>query len=165
MTRENAGLKSDENETLARHYLDLVVVGTDVAALTTTVPTFFTLTRTFSADAVETKPDRRVFPSRSFKIDMAYGFRRRNLTRIFILISAAILIRLATSSNSSSSKTKTHEIQGHGVLDFVHGSEYALDARRHAFLQSRVGRDEREDLMSDIVRNGVDDYWERFQKP
>ena len=96
---------------------------------------------------------------------MAYGFRRRNLTRIFILISAAILIRLATTSKSSSSKAKTHEIQGHGVLDFVHGSEYALDARRHAFLQSRVGRDEREDLMSDIVRNGVDDYWERFQKP
>ena len=96
---------------------------------------------------------------------MAYGFRRRNLTRIFILFSAAILIRLATTSKSSSSKTKTHEIQGHGVLDFVHGSEYALDARRHAFLQSRVGRDEREDLMSDIVRNGVDDYWERFQKP
>jgi hypothetical protein len=97
---------------------------------------------------------------------MAYGFRRRNLTRIFILISAAILIRLATTSkSSSSSKAKTHEIQSHGVLDFVHGSEYALDARRHAFLQSRVGRDEREDLMSDIVRNGVDDYWERFQKP
>ena len=96
---------------------------------------------------------------------MAYGFRRRNLTRIFILISAAVLIRLATTSNSSSSNAKSHEIQGHGVLDFVHGSEYALDARRHAFLQSRVGRDEREDLMSDIVRNGVDDYWERFQKP
>jgi len=96
---------------------------------------------------------------------MAYGFRRRNLTRIFILISAAILIRLATSSKSSSSKTKNNEIQGHGVLDFVHGSEYALDSRRHTFLQSRVGRDEREDLMGDIVRNGVDDYWERFQKP
>ena len=98
---------------------------------------------------------------------MALGFRRRNLTRIFILISAAVLIRLATSSksSSSSSRTKTHEIQGHGVLDFVHGSESALDARRHAFLQSRVGRDERSDLMSDFVRNGVDDYWERFQKP
>lgn len=135
-----------------------------------TVLTFFTLARTFStchlADAVDSRSDRRVFlPAHSRHTDMAYGFRRRNLTRIFILLSAAILIRLATSSKSSSSKTKTHEIQGHGVLDFVHGSEYALDARRHAFLQSRVGRDEREDLMSDIVRNGVDDYWERFQKP
>jgi hypothetical protein len=96
---------------------------------------------------------------------MALGRPRRYLTRILILISAAILIRLATSSKSSSSSTKSHEIQGHGVLDFVHGSERALDARRHAFLQSRVGRDEREDLMSDIVRNGVEDYWERFQKP
>jgi hypothetical protein len=96
---------------------------------------------------------------------MVWGFRRRNLTRIVIFISAAVLIRLATSSKSSSPRAKTHEIQGHGVLDFVHGSENALDARRHSFLQSRVGRDEREDLMSDVVRNGVDDYWERFQKP
>jgi hypothetical protein len=98
---------------------------------------------------------------------MAPGLRRRNLlTRIIILISAAIIIRLATPSTfSSSPKANPHEIQGHGVLDFVHGSENVLDARRYTFLQSRVGRDEREDLMSDIVRNGVDDYWERFQKP
>ena len=96
---------------------------------------------------------------------MAFGFRRRNLTRIFILISAAILIRLATSSGPSSSGTKLHEIQGHGVLDFVHGSESVLDTRRYDFLQSRFGRDEREGIMGDIVRNGVDDYWERFQKP
>jgi hypothetical protein len=96
---------------------------------------------------------------------MAFGFRRRNLTRIFILISAAILIRLATSSGPSSSDTKLHEIQGHGVLDFVHGSESVLDTRRYSFLQSRFGRDEREGLMGDIVLNGVDDYWERFQKP
>ena len=97
---------------------------------------------------------------------MALGFRRRNLTRLFILISAVVLIRLSTSSKSSSSRQKSHhEIKSHGVLDFVHGSESALDARRHSFLQSRVGRDEREDLMSDIVRSGVDDYWERFQKP
>jgi hypothetical protein len=96
---------------------------------------------------------------------MALGFRRRNLTRIVILIFAAVIIRFATSSTSSSSSTKSHEIQGHGVLDFVHGPENVLDARRYAFLQSRVGRDEREDLMSDIVLNGVDDYWERFQKP
>jgi hypothetical protein len=97
---------------------------------------------------------------------MALGLRRRNLTRLFILISAVVLIRLATSSNSSPSRAKKSlEIQSHGVLDFVHGSENILDARRHSFLQSRVGRDEREDLMNDIVRNGVDDYWERFQKP
>jgi hypothetical protein len=96
---------------------------------------------------------------------MALGFRRRNLTRIIILISAAVIIHFATSSTSSSSATKSHEIQGHGVLDFVHGPENALDARHYSFLQSRMGRGEREDLMSDFVRNGVDDYWERFQKP
>ena len=37
--------------------------------------------------------------------------------------------------------------------------------QKHRFLQSRIGRDEREDLMSDVVRNGVNDYWERFQLP
>jgi hypothetical protein len=96
---------------------------------------------------------------------MPLGFRRRNLTRLFILIAAVVLIRLATSSKSPSARENPYEIKGHGVLDFVHGSENALDARRHSFLQTRVGRDEGEDLMSDIVRNGVDDYWERFQKP
>jgi hypothetical protein len=96
---------------------------------------------------------------------MAFGFRRRNLTRIFLLISAAILIRLATSVWSILLGHQLHEIQGHGVLDFVHGSESVLDTRRYSFLQSRFGRDEREGLMGDIVRNGVDDYWERFQKP
>ena len=97
--------------------------------------------------------------------DMAFGFRRRNLTRIFLLISAAVLIRLATKSGPTSSDTKSYEIQGHGVLDFVHAPENVLDTRRHGFLQSRFGRDEREALMGDIVRNGVDDYWDRFQKP
>jgi hypothetical protein len=119
--------------------------------------------------AAFTKPTRdkarRGLPTTRSKADMALGFRRRNLTRLFILISAVVLIRLGTSSKSASSREKSQEIKSHGVLDFVHGSESALDARRHSFLQSRVGRDEREDLMSDIVRNGVDDYWERFQKP
>lgn len=96
---------------------------------------------------------------------MVFGFRRRNLTRVFFLVSAAVLIHFATKSGPSSSDTNLHEIQSHGVLDFVHGSESVLDTRRYSFLQSRFGRDDREGLMGDIVRNGVDDYWERFQKP
>ncbi|KAI0058143.1 hypothetical protein BV25DRAFT_1811267 [Artomyces pyxidatus] len=97
---------------------------------------------------------------------MPLGFRRRSLTRIFLLLSAGLLIRFAVTSSSSSRQSKpSHEIQAQNVLDFVSGSDDVLDVRRHKFLQSRMGRDEREDLLGDIVRNGVNDYWERFQKP
>ncbi|KAI0045041.1 glycosyltransferase family 69 protein [Auriscalpium vulgare] len=100
---------------------------------------------------------------------MVFGLRRRNLTRIFLIVSAGLLIRLAVSwstpSSSGRSGQTSHEIQPHNVLDLVGRTEGVLDVHRHKFLQVRMGRDEREDLMSDIVQNGVDDYWERFQKP
>ena len=51
------------------------------------------------------------------------------------------------------------------MLDLVTRGEKALDARKHKFLQVRMGRDERSDLFSDLVEDGVADYWDRFQKP
>ncbi len=64
-----------------------------------------------------------------------------------------------------SSPDDAPEIRTHGVLDYVKRSDKVLDVQRHDFLQVRMGRDERDDLLGHVVRDGVKDYWERFQKP
>ncbi|KAI0315408.1 cryptococcal mannosyltransferase 1-domain-containing protein [Amylostereum chailletii] len=96
---------------------------------------------------------------------MAITFRRRNVTRIILVVLVAFVFRFFFFSSSSSSTDSLNEIQRQNVLELVSRSTGKLDARRHKFLQSRMGRDERKDLMTDIVYNGVDDYWDRFQKP
>lgn len=104
---------------------------------------------------------------------MAFSFRRRSLVRVLLLVSFALFVRLfifspsfpAASVTSKFYASDPQEIQKQGVLDLVTGKEKALDARKHTFLQVRLGRDEREDLFSDVIRDGVVDYWERFQKP
>ncbi|EIM85159.1 uncharacterized protein STEHIDRAFT_60534 [Stereum hirsutum FP-91666 SS1] len=93
---------------------------------------------------------------------MAFLFRRRNATRI---ITVASLVLLAKVIFTSPPPAQTQEIQEQNVLDLVSRSDNVLDVRRHKFLQTRMGRDEGQDIFSDIVMNGVDDYWERFQKP
>lgn len=90
--------------------------------------------------------------------------RRRSLSRILVIL----LIPLGLHFYLRSSWYKTadpSEIQENNVLDIVTGSGGALDARKHKFLQVRIGRDERPDMFSDVISNGLMDYWIRFQKP
>lgn len=102
---------------------------------------------------------------------MAFSLRRRSLFRLLILAALALFVRLIVLSPSSPAAKVTSfyssdplEIQKQGVLDLV-TREKSLDARKHKFLQARMGRDEREDLFSELIGNGLQDYWERFQKP
>lgn len=102
---------------------------------------------------------------------MAFTLRRRSILRLLFLAAFALAVKflLVHFPSSASSVTSLYtsdprEIKKHGVLDLV-SPEKSLDARKHQFLQVRLGRDEREDLFSDTVRDGVLDYWERFQKP
>ena len=90
--------------------------------------------------------------------------RRRSLSRIFVIL----LIPLGLHFYLRSSWYKTtdpSEIQENNVLDIVTGSGDILDARKHKFLQVRIGRDERPDMFSDVISNGLLDYWTGFQKP
>ena len=86
--------------------------------------------------------------------------RRRWLVRAFFTLTGILILRSLFFSNSPS-----HEIQEHNVLERVTRVEKTLDAQRHPFLQARLGRDERDDLFGGWVRNGMRDYWTRFQKP
>ena len=86
--------------------------------------------------------------------------RRRTLGRIVILTVSIFLFR-----HLFGPKTKKHEIQTHNVLERVTRTDKMLDVSRHDFLQVRMGRDERDGMLSDMVQDGVQDYWERFQFP
>ncbi|KAJ8521287.1 hypothetical protein ONZ45_g1983 [Pleurotus djamor] len=102
---------------------------------------------------------------------MTLSLRRRSLTRLFFLLSAVFALRLFFFSSSSSSThtslriPNSHEIQKHSILERATGHDRTLNVQTHRFLQSRMGKDEREDMFSDLVRNGARDWWERFQLP
>lgn len=96
---------------------------------------------------------------------MAFYFRRRSLVRLFLLATLCTLAKLVFWPSRKADPAEALEIRKNNVLDLVSRSDKPLDARRHKFLQARHGRDEREDVFRDMVRDGVMDYWERFQKP
>ena len=101
---------------------------------------------------------------------MVISLRRRSLSRILWIASLGVFLRFTLFSSSSSSPTSfynsdSHEIQEHNVLERVTRPDKTLNVQKHKFLQVRMGRDDREDLLEDVIKNGVTDYWERFQKP
>ena len=92
---------------------------------------------------------------------MASLFRRRNLTRVFWIIALIILVRLLFVSDKT---PESPQIRRQGVLELVARSD-KLDVHKHDFLQVRIGRDERPDFFSDVIHDGIDDFWERYQMP
>ncbi len=79
----------------------------------------------------------------------------------FLIVSPSSPASSVTSLYGSDPK----EIKKQGVLDLMSRGEKGLDARKHQFLQVRMGRDDRPDLFSDTIDDGLTDYWDRFQKP
>lgn len=94
---------------------------------------------------------------------MAITLRRRTLQRIFFFGVFVVFLRLVLPR---SNPEEVHEIKEHGVLErVVPFSGSSLDVKRHKWLQARMGRDERPDILDTYVFNGIRDYWDRFQKP
>lgn len=87
---------------------------------------------------------------------------RRGLTRLFLGGAALYIFKTLFFSSPGGAP---HEITAHNVLDRVTNADRTLDVQRHKFLQARLGRDERPDLLSDWVSNGALDFWQRFQLP
>ena len=90
--------------------------------------------------------------------------RRRSVTRLLLILLAPLGLHFYFKS-SWYTTVDPSEIQENNVLDIVTGSGDLLDARKHKFLQVRIGRDERPDMFSDVISNGLLDYWARFQNP
>ncbi|KAJ7603954.1 glycosyltransferase family 69 protein [Mycena polygramma] len=94
------------------------------------------------------------------------SLRRRSLSRIFFIGACAFFARwLFFSPPASTLGYAAHQIKEHNFIERATRSDKSLNVQKHPFLQARMGRDEREELMSNEIRNGVDDYWERFQMP
>ena len=89
--------------------------------------------------------------------------RRRSLSRVFVVLVLAIIARLLFYP-SQQREQQAPEIRRQGVLDLVARSD-KLDVHKHDFLQVRIGRDERPDLFTGLIRDGIEDFWERFQLP
>ncbi|TFK51443.1 hypothetical protein OE88DRAFT_1659478 [Heliocybe sulcata] len=100
---------------------------------------------------------------------MPISIRRRSLTRLFFVGLFIVLVKIFLYSPGSGSvypyARDPYQIREAGVLDLVSRSGKALDVHRHKFLQVRMGRDEREDIFSDLVKEGMQDFWDKYQKP
>ena len=95
---------------------------------------------------------------------MAVGipFRRRSVGRLLVFIFLGFIFRYIFGSRPSSGD----EILEHNVLErVVTRSDKTLDVQRHPFLQARLGRDDTDDLLSEVIKDGVTDFWEHFQTP
>lgn len=97
---------------------------------------------------------------------MAISVRRRSLGRVFFAFLLIFFVRVLFFSTPSvptlARQAKDVEIQEQGLFEGI-GTNF--DVQSHSWLQSRMGRDERQDIFSGVVRDGVDDYWERWQVP
>ncbi|KAG6819255.1 hypothetical protein H0H93_013698 [Arthromyces matolae] len=89
--------------------------------------------------------------------------RRGILSRIFALAAFILLLRyLFFSGTTSEAPSTEHEIKEQNIIERATRTDKALNVQRHKFLQARMGRDERDDLLGQFVRNGVQDWWNRF---
>jgi hypothetical protein len=103
---------------------------------------------------------------------------RRRATRLLVIGAIAfalylVLFHESSPASFSSRKPKRYsEIKSPTIppLLLTGGLQHKLDAQKYDFLQVRVGREEDEDwavddVMGHSVRDGIEDYWNRFQKP
>ncbi|KAE9396877.1 hypothetical protein BT96DRAFT_966340 [Gymnopus androsaceus JB14] len=104
---------------------------------------------------------------------MALSLGRRRLSRLAYAVAAIFLIRtlfFSTSDSPSSSRSfassiQSKQIEEHNFIERATRPDKSLNVQKHKFLQSRIGRDSRLEVLGDVIRNGINDYWDRFQLP
>lgn len=87
--------------------------------------------------------------------------RRKTIARLGVISVLFLAIRWLFTT-----QPPTDQIAHHNVIDRVtRGTDKTLDVKKYPFLQSRQGRDDRPDMLSEYVDDGMDDFWTRFQLP
>ncbi|KAF8882250.1 cryptococcal mannosyltransferase 1-domain-containing protein [Infundibulicybe gibba] len=89
---------------------------------------------------------------------------RRRLPRLLFFTTIGFTLYYIFFSGPST-PTRSHQIKEHNFIERATRPDKSLNVQKHRFLQARIGRDERDEVLGDVIRNGVDDYWERFQLP
>ncbi|CAG7850553.1 SubName: Full=Uncharacterized protein {ECO:0000313/EMBL:CCA69865.1} [Serendipita indica DSM 11827] len=83
-------------------------------------------------------------------------FRRRNITRVVLAILSFLVLRALFSSSP-----KDHpEIRTQHIFE---RTSKTLDVQKYDFLQVRMGGALQKDILDELISDGVDDYWNRFQ--
>lgn len=98
-------------------------------------------------------------PPQSFPLTVAPQTQRLAIRAALAILGLFILRALFSSSKSP------EEIQSHGVLERVYSTDKYLDVSKYQFLQSRLGRDDRTSMFDEEVKEGMLDFWSRYQKP
>ncbi|OWZ57955.1 capsular associated protein [Cryptococcus neoformans 125.91] len=98
-------------------------------------------------------------PPQSFPLTVAPQTQRLAI-RVALAILGLFILRALFSSSKS-----PEEIQSHGVLERVYSTDKYLDVSKYQFLQSRLGRDDRTSMFDEEVKEGMLDFWSRYQKP
>jgi hypothetical protein len=101
---------------------------------------------------------------------MPIAFQRRRLSRLLFVLTSVFFLRFiffppTTKKTGSTHSSTEHQIKGHSFIERATRPDKSLNVQRHKFLQARMGRDERDEVLGQIIQNGVNDYWERFQEP
>lgn len=110
-------------------------------------------------------PDLEKTDSGSTATMAVVTFRRRTLSRLALFCVVSFFVKVFFFPPPQPPRIHSHQIQGHNFIERATRSDKSLNVQRHPFLQARMGRDEKEDIFSNLIRNGVRDYWERFQLP
>jgi len=95
---------------------------------------------------------------------MAFFLRRSGLWKL-LAVAAIFIIARSLFTPHDSTPSSISQYQGYNVLERVTGMDKTLNVHKHRFLQARVGRDNRPDILDDLIMDGVRDHWERFQLP
>ena len=104
------------------------------------------------------------------------ALRRRTLTRFLLVLAFVFLLRLLCFPSHNTSNINTtphrppdhswpHQIKQRSLIERATRPDQSLDVQRHRFLQVRMGRDERGEIMANTIAEGMWDWWERFQIP
>lgn len=101
------------------------------------------------------------------------SLRKKTLYRLAFAASAFLLIRTlffpssesGPSSRSFATSTHSNQIEEHNFIERATRPDKSLNVQKHKFLQARIGRDSRLEVLGDVIRNGINDYWDRFQLP
>jgi len=98
-------------------------------------------------------------------LTMLLFFRRRSLQRFSFFVFLFLFFKYVFFPTKPHQISTPRQIQRHNFIERATRSDRSLNVQRHPFLQSRIGRDEKPDVFSAWITNGIRDYWERFQLP
>ncbi|TFK68893.1 glycosyltransferase family 69 protein [Pluteus cervinus] len=98
---------------------------------------------------------------------MAVLWRRRSLSRIFYIVVFGTFVRFAfyPTQTPAPVSSRAHQIQEHNFIERATLPDKSLNVQKHRFLQARIGRDEREEVLGRVIQSAIHDFWGRFQLP